>query len=119
MEHMQHMHSRLPVFSVDEYDIWKIRMQAHLSSIHDDMWKIIEEGPFIFQKDNTPEEIAAGKPAKIPMKRTEMSADDRKLANLDNRARDILYQTIDKATMVKIKNCKNAQEIWDTLAVMF
>ncbi|KAL6585833.1 hypothetical protein OROMI_002477 [Orobanche minor] len=93
-------------------------MQAHLSSIHDDMWTIIEEGPFIFEKDNSPEEIAAGKPAKIPMKRTELSAEERKLANLDNRARDILYQTLDKATMVKIKNCKNAKEIWDTLALM-
>ncbi|KAL6575139.1 hypothetical protein OROMI_012424 [Orobanche minor] len=90
-------------------------MQAHLSSIHDDMWTIIEEGPFIFEKDNTPEEIAAGKPAKIPKKRTEMSADDRKLANLDNRARDILYQTLDKATMVKIKNCKNHYTIFDLL----
>ncbi|KAL6552522.1 hypothetical protein OROHE_007902 [Orobanche hederae] len=93
-------------------------MQAHLSSIHDDMWTIIEEGPFIFLKDNTPEEIAAVKPAKIPKKRTEMSSDDRKPANLDNRARDILYQNLDKATMVKIKNCKNAKEIWDTLAIM-
>ncbi|KAL6553963.1 hypothetical protein OROMI_019636 [Orobanche minor] len=67
-------------------------MQAHLSSIHDDMWTIIEEGPFIFEKDNSPEEIAAGKPAKIPMKRTEMSAEDRKLANLDNRGRDICWE---------------------------
>ncbi|KAL6534145.1 hypothetical protein OROHE_013070 [Orobanche hederae] len=118
MEHMQHMHSRLPVFSLDEYDLWKIRMQAHLSSIHDDMWTIIEEGPFIFEKDNLPEEIAVGKPAKIPKKRTEMTSEERKLVNLYNRARDILYQTLDKATMVNIKNCKHAKEIWDTLAVM-
>ncbi|KAL6521415.1 hypothetical protein OROGR_017984 [Orobanche gracilis] len=118
MEHTHNMHSRLSVFSVDEYDIWKIRMQAHLSSIHDDMWTVIEEGPFIFEKDNSPEEIAAGKPTKIPLKRSEMSTEERKLANLDNRARDILYQTLDKPNMVKVKNCRNAKEIWDTLALM-
>ncbi|KAL6563479.1 hypothetical protein OROGR_002438 [Orobanche gracilis] len=115
---MEHIHSRLRVFSVDEYDLWKIRMQAHLSSVHDDMWTIIEEGPFIFMKDNTAEDIAAGEPEKIPRKRSEMNPDERKLANLDNRARDILYQTMDKATMVKIKNCRNAKEIWDTSAIM-
>ncbi|KAL6494193.1 hypothetical protein OROGR_030993 [Orobanche gracilis] len=112
------MHSRLPLFFVGEYDIWKIRMQAHLSSIHDDMWTIIEEGPFIFMKDNSVEANAAGEPERIPKKRSEMSVDERKLVNLDNRAKDVMYQTLDKPNMVKVKNCKNAKEIWDTLALM-
>ncbi|KAL6585910.1 hypothetical protein OROMI_002554 [Orobanche minor] len=77
-----------------------------------------KDGPFIFMKDNTTEGVAAGEPEKIPNRRNEMSSEERKLANLDNRARDILYQTMDKATMLKIKNCNNAKEVWDTLAVM-
>ncbi|KAL6552551.1 hypothetical protein OROHE_007915 [Orobanche hederae] len=95
-------------------------MTAFTESMFSDLGRtalaVINESFFL--KDNTPEEIAAVKPAKIPKKRTEMSSDDRKPANLDNRARDILYQNLDKATMVKIKNCKNAKEIWDTLAIM-
>ncbi|KAL6560481.1 hypothetical protein OROGR_004040 [Orobanche gracilis] len=118
MEHTQSMHSRSHLFCVGEYDIWKIRMQTHLSSVHDDMWTIIEEGPFIFLKDNSAEAIAVGEPEKIPKKRSEMSVDERKLVNLDNRAKDVLYQTFDKPNMVKVKNCKNAKEIWDTLALM-
>ncbi|KAL6584136.1 hypothetical protein OROMI_003425 [Orobanche minor] len=65
-------------------------MQALISYIHEDMWCIIEDGPFIFLKDNNVEEITVGSPEKIPKKRTEMSPNERKLANLDNRARDIL-----------------------------
>ncbi|KAL6553645.1 hypothetical protein OROGR_007487 [Orobanche gracilis] len=118
MEHTQSMHSRLPLFSVGEYDIWKIRMQAYLSSVYDDMWMIIEEGPFIFLKDNSAEAIAVGEPGRIPKKRSEMSVDERKFVNLDNRAKDVMYQTLDKPNMVKVKNCKNAKEIWDTLALM-
>ncbi|KAL6526730.1 hypothetical protein OROGR_015820 [Orobanche gracilis] len=118
MEHTQSMHSRLPLLSVDEYHICKIRMQAHLSSVHDDMWTIIEEGPFIFMKDNSAEAIAAGGPEKIPKIRIEMSVEEKKLVNLDNRAKDILYHTLDKPNLVKIKNCKNSKEIWDTLALM-
>ncbi|KAL6571160.1 hypothetical protein OROHE_002803 [Orobanche hederae] len=91
---------------------------ANLSSVHDDMWTFIEECPFIFMKDNTDEGVAAGEPDKIPKKKTEMSHEVRKLENLDNRARDILYQTMDKATLVKIKDCKTAEDVWETLALM-
>ncbi|KAL8502870.1 hypothetical protein ACS0TY_021841 [Phlomoides rotata] len=45
--------SKVPMFSVEDYDDWKIIMQAHLSAMNDEMWSIIENGPIEIQKPNT------------------------------------------------------------------
>ncbi|KAL8487884.1 hypothetical protein ACS0TY_024254 [Phlomoides rotata] len=47
------MKSKVPMFSVEEYDDWKIRMQAHLSAMNYEMWSIIEDGPILIEKANT------------------------------------------------------------------
>ncbi|KAL8507563.1 hypothetical protein ACS0TY_018196 [Phlomoides rotata] len=47
------MKSKVPMFSAEEYDDWKIWMQAHLSAMNDEMWSIIDEGLIVIQKTNT------------------------------------------------------------------
>ncbi|KAL8512097.1 hypothetical protein ACS0TY_018526 [Phlomoides rotata] len=47
------MKSKVPMFSAEEYDDWKIWMQAHLSTMNDEMWSIIDEGLIVIQKTNT------------------------------------------------------------------
>jgi hypothetical protein len=110
--------SRIPMFSVEEYDDWKIRMQAHLAAMHDEMWSVIEEGPPEITKVNTDVAVAQGAPQIIPNPRSEWTIDEKKKANLDNIARNVLYTTMDKTVFSKIKSCKTAKEIWDSLAIM-
>ncbi|XP_073271471.1 uncharacterized protein [Primulina huaijiensis] len=47
--------------------------------------------------------------------RYEWTSEDKKKANLDNVAKDILYKTLDKNTFNKIKMCPTAKEIWEKL----
>ena len=50
--------------------------------------------------------------------RFEWKAKDKKKANLDNVAKDILYKTLDKNMFSKIKSCTSAQEIWEKLTLL-
>ncbi|XP_073133548.1 uncharacterized protein [Henckelia pumila] len=59
--------------------------------------------------------ISSGGPQYIEKPRVEWTAEDKKKANLDNVAKNILYKTLDKNTFKKIKMCKTEKEIWDKL----
>ncbi|XP_073137871.1 uncharacterized protein [Henckelia pumila] len=90
-------------------------MQAHLSALDDDMWFVITDGPLEITKVNTVIALSGGGPQYIEKPRIEWTADDKKKANLDNIAKDILYKTLDKNTFSKIKTCKTEKEIWEKL----
>ncbi|XP_075504387.1 uncharacterized protein LOC142541814 [Primulina tabacum] len=47
--------------------------------------------------------------------RSEWTAEDKKKENLDNVAKDILYETLDKNMFAKINTCTIAKEIWEKL----
>ncbi|KZV46156.1 hypothetical protein F511_23892 [Dorcoceras hygrometricum] len=55
-------HNKISMFSKEEYDIWKIRMQTHLAAQDDDMWLVITDGPIKIMKMNTAVAITAGAP---------------------------------------------------------
>ncbi|XP_075479384.1 uncharacterized protein LOC142520266 [Primulina tabacum] len=66
-------------------------------------------------KANTAVAITDGAPHCIEKPREEWTAEDKRKANLDNAAKDILYITLDKITFSKINMCKTAKEIWEKL----
>ncbi|XP_073136848.1 uncharacterized protein [Henckelia pumila] len=107
--------NKIPMFSKEDFDDWKIRMQAHLSALDDDMWFVITDGPLEITKVNTAIALSGGGPQYIEKPRIEWTAEDKKKANLDNVAKDILYKTLDKNTFSKIKTCKTGKEIWEKL----
>ncbi|KZT76164.1 hypothetical protein F511_46811 [Dorcoceras hygrometricum] len=79
-------HNKIPMFSKEEYDDWKIRMQAHLAALDDDMWFFITDGPMKIMKANTAMAITAGAPQWIEKTKLEYTPEDKKKANLDNVA---------------------------------
>ncbi|XP_073016746.1 uncharacterized protein [Primulina eburnea] len=107
--------NKIPMFSKEDYDDWKIRMQAHLAAHDDDMWFVITDGPMKIMKANTAVGVTEGAPQMIEKHRSEWTAEDKKKANLDNVAKDILYKTLDKNMFAKIKTCTTAKEIWEKL----
>ncbi|XP_073016680.1 uncharacterized protein [Primulina eburnea] len=107
--------NKIPMFSKEDYDDWKIRMQAHLAAQDDDMWFVITDGPMKIMKANTVVGVTEGAPQMIEKHRSEWTAEDKKKANLDNVAKDILYKTLDKNMFAKIKTCTTAKEIWEKL----
>ncbi|XP_073152552.1 uncharacterized protein [Henckelia pumila] len=106
---------KIPMFSKEDFDDWKIRMQAHLSALEDDMWFVITDGPLEITKVNTAIALSGGGPQYIEKPRIEWTAEEKKKANLDNVAKDIFYKTLDKNTFSKIKTCKTGKEIWEKL----
>ncbi|XP_073152855.1 uncharacterized protein [Henckelia pumila] len=90
-------------------------MQTHLFAQDDDMWYVITDGPMKILKVNTAIAILGGKPQMVEKPRAEWSTKDKKKANLDNVAKDILYNTLDKNMFSKIKTCSTAKEIWEKL----
>ncbi|XP_073121260.1 uncharacterized protein [Henckelia pumila] len=90
-------------------------MQAYLSALDDAMWFFIIDGPLAITKINTAIALYGGGPQYIEKQRIEWTAEDKKKANLDNVAKDILYKTLDKNTFSNIKTCKTGKEIWEKL----
>ncbi|XP_073120672.1 uncharacterized protein [Henckelia pumila] len=107
--------SKILMFSKEDFDDWKIHMQAHLSALDDDMWFVITDGPLTITKINTAIALSSGGPQYIEKSRVEWTAEDKKKENIDNVAKDILYKTLDKNTFSKIKTCKTGKEIWEKL----
>ncbi|XP_073133373.1 uncharacterized protein [Henckelia pumila] len=86
--------SKILMFSKEEFDDLKIRMQAHLAGQDDDL---------------------CGAPQMIEKYRSKWTTEDKKKENLDNVSKDILYKTLNKNTFSKIKMCKAVKEIWEKL----
>ncbi|XP_073030753.1 uncharacterized protein [Primulina eburnea] len=103
------------MFSKENYDDWKIRIQAHLAAQDDDMWYIITDGPMKILKVNTATATIEGAPQMVEKHIYEWTAEDKKKTNLDNVAKDILYKTLDKNLFAKIKTCTTAKETWEKL----
>ncbi|KZV16974.1 hypothetical protein F511_33725 [Dorcoceras hygrometricum] len=97
---MSTSHNKIPLFSREDYDDWKIRMQAHLAALDDEMWVVLTEGPLKIMKPNLAFAISNGEPQFLEKARHEYTSEDKKKANLDNVARDILYKTLDSNAIV-------------------
>ncbi|KZV44675.1 hypothetical protein F511_40174 [Dorcoceras hygrometricum] len=81
----------------------------------DDMWYVITEGPLKIMKPNLAIAVTSGEPKFLPKTRQEYTNEDKKKANLDNVAKDILFKTLDKDKNMfsKVKNCPTAKDIWE------
>ncbi|XP_073051305.1 uncharacterized protein [Primulina eburnea] len=103
--------SKVPMFSKEYFDDWKIHMQAHLAVQDDDIWFVIKDGPLKILKPNTAIDVTEGAPQMVEKHRIKWTGEDKKKSNVDNVAKDILYKTLDKNTFRKIKMCSTAKEI--------
>ncbi|KZV43254.1 hypothetical protein F511_09840 [Dorcoceras hygrometricum] len=90
-------------------------MQAHLAAQDDYIWSVITDGPVKITKINIAFATTDGAPEYVEKRRHEYTNEEKKKANLDNVARDILYKTLDKNMFSKIKTCATIKEIWEKL----
>ena len=85
-----------PLFDGNNYDYWKIRMMAHLKAISKNMWRVVNDGYAI-------------------LKPNELSPTDEENMILDDQAMNVLYDALCVSEFNRIKNLKNAHEIWEKL----
>ncbi|XP_047309933.1 uncharacterized protein LOC124913393 [Impatiens glandulifera] len=106
------------MFTKKNYDKWKIRMQAHLASLDDDMWYVITDGPMKIMKANSTT-TSDGTPLMKEKPMYEWTSEEKRNNNLENMAKDILYKTLDNNMFSKIKACFSAKEIWEKLTQLY
>lgn len=93
-------------------------MQAHLSTMHDEMWYVIKDGPIKIMKVKTTTRGDLDAPHMFEKPKVEYTFDDRKRVNIDNVAQAIQHKTLDKMMFNKIKSCKTVKEIWGKLTMI-
>ncbi|KAL6535019.1 hypothetical protein OROMI_026393 [Orobanche minor] len=110
------MINKVPMFSISEFDDWRIRMEVHLAAMHEEMIFVIQNGPIKIMKVNTAARVEGQEhDVYVEKDRNQWTVDDRKRANLDNVAMNALFVTLDKGSFSKVKSYKTAKEIWDKL----
>ena len=109
-----------PPFSIEQFDTWKIRMQAYLASIRDEMLDVITTGPIIPKKLNPAFNVtnAADTPKFLDKSKEEYEGDDKKRANLDAVCKNLFFQSLGDVMFHRVKNCKTAQEIWKAVCTI-
>ncbi|XP_047331479.1 uncharacterized protein LOC124935061 [Impatiens glandulifera] len=73
-------------------------MQVYLVTLDDDMMYVISYGPI-----------------KINKERSEWTNDDKRKNNLDNLAKNAIYNTLDRNTFAKIRACSITKEVWEKI----
>nr|KYP31345.1 Retrovirus-related Pol polyprotein from transposon TNT 1-94 [Cajanus cajan] len=100
---------RPPIFNGENYVYWKIRMRIFIEAIDIAAWDAIENGPYIpVTKDDD---------GKREKHWSEWSDDERKRAQYDYRAKNIITSALSIDEFFRISQCKSAKEMWDTLQV--
>nr|KYP43144.1 Retrovirus-related Pol polyprotein from transposon TNT 1-94 [Cajanus cajan] len=100
---------RPPVFNGENYVYWKIRMRIFIEAIDIAVWDAIENGPYIPMTKDDDE--------KREKHWSEWSDDEKKRAQYDYRAKNIITSALSIDEFFRISQCKSAKEMWDTLQV--
>ncbi|KAD4585519.1 hypothetical protein E3N88_23120 [Mikania micrantha] len=103
-----------PMFTPDDYDTWKVRMEGFIRNQDFKFWKSVLEGPFI------PTIAAAGTGGVAMLKdATLYSDDDYKRMDVDSKALWLIQMTIPNLIIHAFKKCKSAQELWNSLQQIY
>ena len=103
-------------------------MILFLESYDDNMPNIIMTGPYIPYYNVTTEVNISPEGGEPPLReevrtlvkpRTQWDDEDKKMANLDVRARNFIVQAMPTDIYKAIQNCSTAKKMWDTLITMF
>ena len=101
--------NRPSLFNGSNYTYWKARMKIFIQILDYDMWSIIVNGP------HTPTKIIDGvESTKLEKEWDEV---DKKMAQLNAKAMNVLYCALDANEFNRISTCMSAKKIWDRLEV--
>nr|XP_043638037.1 uncharacterized protein LOC122609041 [Erigeron canadensis] len=118
--------TRPPMFVKDDFSGWKGRMSLFLESIDQNMPDILTDGPYVPTQTLVVDVVVRDGHPTIPATvktivkdRADWEDEDRRLANLDVRARNFVVQAMPKNIYHSVKMCSTAKKMWGTLTVMF
>jgi len=93
-----------PMFSGMNYALWKIRMKIFMDSIEFGIWEAVVDGSFV------PMQVIKDETVKKP--RSEWSESERKKAQFDSVAKNIITSALTMDEFFRISQCNSAKEMW-------
>ncbi|KAD4585951.1 hypothetical protein E3N88_23552 [Mikania micrantha] len=103
-----------PMFTPEDFDTWKVRMEGFIRNQDFKLWKSVLEGPYI------PTVVAAGAGvAAVPKDPSMYSDEDYKKMEVDSKALWLIQMSIPNSIIHAFKKCKSAQELWNSLKQMY
>ena len=103
--------NRPPLFNGSNYTYWKARIKIFIQILDYDMWSIIVNGSHI------PTKLIDG--MSLPKPEGEWNEFNKKMAQLNAKAMNILYCALEANEFSRISTCNSAKEIWDRLEVTY
>ncbi|KAD6119379.1 hypothetical protein E3N88_10650 [Mikania micrantha] len=103
-----------PMFTPEDYDTWKVRMEGFIMNQDFKLWKSVLEGPFI-----PPVPAAGAGGAPVPKDPALYSDEDYKRMEVDSKALWLIQMAIPNSIIHAFKKCKSAQELWNSLQQMY
>ena len=104
-----HSTNRPPLFNGDSYTYWKDRIKIFIQASDYNMWSVIINGPHI--PTHTINNSIILKPE------IDWDDHDRRMAQLNTKAINVLYYALDVNEFNRISTCNSAKEIWDRLEI--
>ena len=101
--------TRPPLFNGNNYGYWKARMTIFLQSMDYELWDVIEKGPYIPMK-KCEESL-------VEKLKSEWDDTDKKRISINARAMNTLFCALSMEEFNRIRSCKTAKDIWNTLEV--
>ncbi|KAL5562884.1 hypothetical protein UlMin_032631 [Ulmus minor] len=99
--------TRPPLFNDNNYGYWKVRMIIFLQSMEYELWEVIEKGPYI------PMNKVEG--SSVEKSKSEWNDTDKKQISINAKAMNILFCALSMEEFNRIRSCKTAKDIWNTL----
>ncbi|GMI89889.1 hypothetical protein HRI_002658200 [Hibiscus trionum] len=104
--------TKLPFFNGENYPFWKNQMRLFIKSSDYLVWDAIEDGPIILMKRDDEGRL-------VPKRKGEMSEDDRKKLQINDKALHMLFCAFRPDIYSKVSSIESAKEVWDTLETTY
>ncbi|GAV76157.1 DUF4219 domain-containing protein/UBN2 domain-containing protein [Cephalotus follicularis] len=104
--------SKPPFFDGNNYSHWKAKMTIFIQSLYYNLWDLIVDGQNLPTITNENGEI-------ISKPRNKYNDDDRKIVQLNAKAKHIIICAINSNEFNRVSSCVSAQDMWDRLEVTY
>ncbi|XP_070046275.1 uncharacterized protein [Nicotiana tomentosiformis] len=107
------MHIGRPsLFDEHHYDEWKLHMEIFFQDTDFDLWVIVSHGPTLPTKLDS-------EGNRCNKRKEEYDEKDRQLVQKNTKAKDLLYKSLSRNTLLRVSSCISAHDIRMTLEIDF
>ncbi|XP_073120958.1 uncharacterized protein [Henckelia pumila] len=99
---------RPPILDGSNYSIWKVRMRVYIKSIDEKAWQRVLQGW-------NPPRRTDGEGDFLLKPETEWNADETAASNMNNKALNAIFTSLDSNMFSLVTNCVCAKQAWEKL----